>query len=116
MALFFNFVSKHPAMKSLYKKLILLFICFLPLTMLAQEQAKEKDKAPATSRAQRKAAKKKWKEHRKIEMDQKKAVKQHHKRIQSKDTRKRMKKEKKRSDKLRSNKREFFLIRWFRFR
>ncbi|MCW3103645.1 MAG: hypothetical protein JWO09_2085 [Bacteroidetes bacterium] len=100
-------------MKSLSRKLILIFICLLPLGLAAQE-APAKEKAPATSRVQKKAAKKKWKEQRKMEMDQKKAVKQHHKRIQTKETRKRMKQEKRRSDKLRANKREFFLVRWFR--
>jgi hypothetical protein len=100
-------------MKSLSRKLMLLLICMLPLGIIAQE-APAKDKAPATSRIQRKAAKKKWKEQRKMEMDQKKAVKQHHKRIQTKDTRKRMRQEKRKSDKMRSNKREFFLVRWFR--
>jgi hypothetical protein len=101
-------------MKRFYRKLILLLVCFLPLAGLAQDAAKEKQKAPSTSRAQRKAAKKKWKEQRRADIDQKKAVKQHHKRLQTKETRKRMKQEKRRSDKLRGNKREFFLVRWFR--
>lgn len=92
-----------------------LLLCFLPLALQAQDKPAAKDtKAPATSRVQRKAAKKKWKEQRKVEMEQKKAVKQHHKRLQTKETRKRMRREKKKSDHLRSNKREFFLIRWFR--
>lgn len=101
-------------MKSLSGKILLLFICLLPLSAISQEAPK--DKAPATSRVQRKAAKKKWKEQRKMEMEQKKAVKQHHKRIQTKETRKRMRKEKKKSDKMRANKREFFLVRWFKSR
>ena len=101
-------------MRTISKKLFFLFICFLPLVSLSQEAPK--DKAPATSRAQRKAAKQKWKEQRKIDMQQKKAVKQHHKRIQTKKTRKEMRKERKKGDKLRANKREFFLIRWFKFR
>jgi hypothetical protein len=102
-------------MKSLSRKIAFLLIILFPLGGMAQEAAKEKDKAPATSRVQRKAAKKKWKDQRKMEMEQKKAVKQHHKRLQTKETRKRMKREKRKSDKLRANKREFFLIRWFRF-
>jgi hypothetical protein len=99
-------------MKPIYKKIILLILFCLPVLVNAQEAAK--DKAPATSRAQRQAAKKKWKEQRKMEMEQKKAVKQHHKRLQTKQTRKMMKREKRKSEKLRANKREFFLFRWFR--
>ncbi len=101
-------------MKPFYKKIILLFICLLPLAVNAQEQASTKDKAPATSRVQRKAAKKKWKEQRRAEMEDKKAVKDYHKRLQDKNTRKRMKREKKKSDKLRANKRDPFFVRWFR--
>lgn len=103
-------------MRYLLRFMILLFICALPHAPFAQEQAKEKDKAPATSRVKKKAAKKKWKEQRKIEKEQKKAVKVHHKRIQTKQTRKSMRKEKRKSDKIRGNKREFFLIRWFKYR
>lgn len=102
-------------MKSLYKKIIFLIICLLPLAAHAQDQAKKDDnKAPATSRVQRRAAKKKWKEQRKAEMEDKKAVKAYHKRLQTKKTLRRMKQEKKKSDRLRANKREFFLVRWFR--
>lgn len=101
-------------MKNISKFIFLFFVFLMPASIIAQDAPK--DKAPATSRVQRKAAKKKWKEQRKLEMDQKKAVKQHHKRIQTKETRKRMRKEKKKSDKMRANKREFFLVRWFKFR
>jgi hypothetical protein len=103
------------AMKPFFKKIILLIIICLPFVVSAQEKA-VKDKAPATSRAQRQAAKKKWKEQRKMEMEQKKAVKEHHKRLQTKKTRRMMKREKRKSEKLRANKREFFLIRWFKSR
>jgi hypothetical protein len=101
-------------MRSILRLFILLFICALPIGTIAQE--KTKDKAPATSRVQKKAAKKKWKEHRKQEMQQKKAVKEHHKRLQTKQTRKGMRREKRKSEKLRGNKREFFLIRWFKYK
>ena len=103
-------------MNPLYKKIVLLLLCLFPLIGIAQEKAPAKDKAPASSRIQRKTAKKKWKEQRKNEMAQKKAVKQHHKRLQTKETRKRMKRERKKGEKMRTNKREFFLIRWFRNR
>lgn len=100
-------------MKKFSSKIILLLICLLPLASFTQEAA-PKDKAPATSKAHKKAAKQKWKEQRKLEKDQKKAVKQHHKRIQTKETRKNMHKEKRKGEKMRANKKEFFLIRWFK--
>ena len=102
-------------MKTFFHKSILLLICLMPLAVTAQE-AKSKDKAPASTRAQRKAAKQKWKEERQAEMEQKKAVKAHHKRIQTKQTRKQMRREKRKSDKLKENKRDFFLIRWFKYK
>ena len=43
-------------------------------------------------------------------------VKDHHKKIQTKQTRKTMRKEKRKGEKARQNKREFFLIRWFKYR
>lgn len=100
-------------MRPLYRKLLFLLICLMPLSFVAQEAA-PKDKAPATSKAKKKAMKKKWKEQRKIEKAEKKAVKAHHKRIQDKETRKRMKKERRKGDKMRANKKEFFLFRWIK--
>ncbi len=101
-------------MRLFYRILAFTFIFFLPLVVSAQEQTK--DKAPATSRVQKKAAKKKWKERRKMEKEHAKSVKKHHKRLQTKQTRKTMRKEKKKGDKMRANKREFFLVRWFKNR
>ena len=101
-------------MKTILRKIILLFICLMPLVTLAQEQKSNKNEAPASTRAKRKAAKQKWKEQRKIEMEQKKAVKAHHKRIQTKGTRKQMRREKRKSEKLRANKKELFFIKWFK--
>jgi len=102
------------ALKSIARKIALLFIVLMPVFSFSQEAKTEK--APATTKAQRKKAKQKWKEDRKIEMEHKKMVKEHHKRLQTKETRKRMKQEKKKSDKYRENKREFFLVRWFKNR
>lgn len=103
-------------MNSLFRKIILLLIILAPVSVLAQEQKSEKDKAPASTHAQRKAAKKKWKEQRKMEMQEKKAIKEHHKRLQTKETRKRMRKEKSKGNKMRANKKEFFLVRWFKYK
>ena len=104
------------SMNNWFRKIIIILIALAPFSIPAQEQKSEKDKAPASTHAQRKAAKKKWKEQRKIEMGEKKAIKEHHKRIQTKETRKRMRKEKKRGEKMRANKKEFFLIRWFKYK
>lgn len=104
------------SMNSLFRKIILLLIILAPASVLAQEQKSEKDKAPASTHAQRKAVKKKWKEQRKIEMEEKKAIKEHHKRLQTKETRKRMRKEKSKGNKMRANKKEFFLVRWFKYK
>ncbi|MGZ4034053.1 MAG: hypothetical protein ACXVPU_16195 [Bacteroidia bacterium] len=101
-------------MKLFFRISFAFFILLMPLSALAQDNAKEK--VPASSRAQRKIAKEKWKQQRKDDRDHKKMVKDHHKQIQTKQTRRSMRKEKRKSDKLRSNKREFFLVRWFRFR
>lgn len=101
--------------KSLFRKLILLLICLAPLMTVAQEQ-KPAEKGPATTRAQRKKLKKKWKEDRRMERDEKKAIKEHHKRIQTKETRKRMKEERKKGDKLRANKKEPWIVRKFKYR
>lgn len=105
-------------MKAVLRKIILVFICLMPFAMDAQEaMAKmEKENAPANSRAQRKKAKQKWKENRKLEREQKKAVKDHHKRLQSKETRKMMKREKRKAERLRSNKKESAFVRFFKYR
>jgi len=102
-------------MKPFFRNCILLFICLMPLTGIAQE-AKSKDKPPASSRAQRQVAKQKWKEQRQADKEHKKAVKEHHKRLQSKNTRKQMRKEKRKSERFKANRREFFLVRWFKNR
>lgn len=101
--------------KSFFRKLILLLICLAPLMSIAQEQ-KPAEKSPATTRAQRKKLKKKWKEDRRMERDEKKAIKEHHKRIQTKETRKRMKEERRKGDKLRANKKEPWIVRKFKYR
>ncbi len=100
-------------MKLYIRRIVFLIIIVIPFNIVAQE-ASSKQAAPTSSRAHRKAAKQKWKEQRQLERDQKKEVKEYHKKLQTKQTVKRMKKEKKKSDKLRRNKRDFFLIRWFK--
>lgn len=102
-------------MKVLLRKIILLFICLMPLLVSAQEEKKSgTENSPAATKAQRKKAKQKWKEARIIERDNKKAIKEYHKRLQTKKTLKAMKKEKKKGDKMRANKKETFFQRMFR--
>ena len=102
-------------MKAVLRKIILVLICLMPFVGYAQDATPTKDKAPATSRAQRKKAKQKWKENRKLERSQAKAIKEHHKHLQTKKTNKRMRREKRKSEKLRTNKKEFFIVRWFKY-
>lgn len=53
-------------------------------------------------------------EKRKLEKAEQKAIRKHHKRIQTKAVQKRMKTSKKKSKRYNDNKREFFLKRWIR--
>ena len=102
-------------MKSVVKKIIVVLICLLPFTMVAQE-TKPENKGAVSSKVQRRAAKQKWKDQRKMERAQKKSVEAHHKRLQSKNTLKSMKREKRKSDRLRENKRESIWVRWFKYK
>ena len=103
-------------MRTFFRKIILLLICLSPFIAAAQEAkpAKDKNKAPASSRLQRKKAKQKWKEDRIIERGQKKAISEHDKKIQTKKTLKRMRQQKRKSDKLRENKKENSFVKWFK--
>ncbi len=66
-----------------------------------------------SKRKQRKADKKEWKEDRRKKRDEERKVRNHHKRIQTKEVRKRMKRNKGKSQALRDNKREPFYKRLF---
>lgn len=101
-------------MKTIFRKIIVLFICFMPMVVMAQEAKPAASGAPIANRAQRQKAKKKWKEDRTVERDNKKAIKDHHKRLQTKKTLKAMKKERRKGDKMRANKKENFFIRTFK--
>ena len=103
-------------MKAYLRKIILLLICLMPFAASAQQAppAKEKDDAPATSRAQRKKAKQKWKEDRIMDRGQKKAIVEHDKHLQTKKTLKRMRQAKRKSEKFRANKKEPAIVRWFK--
>jgi hypothetical protein len=89
-------------MKNLFRLIVFSFILMMPLSSYSQEAPKQK--APASMRLQRKAAKAKWKQQRKDDHDHKKMVKEHHKKIQTKLTRKNMRKVKRKSERANSNK------------
>lgn len=97
-----------------FKKTVLfLFITLFISTVGFAQAAKENNNQPASTRAQRKEGRRVFKENRRIKRDEAKKIKQHHKRLQTKEVRKRMKKDKKKSQRIKENKREFFLKRWF---
>ncbi len=116
LSMFRPYICIHQTkiMKPLFRKIILLFICFMPLLAGAQDAKAKMDASPAAKKAQRQKAKQKWKETRIVEHENKKAVKAHHKRLQTKKTLKMMKKEKKKSEKLRANKKDNFFQRLFK--
>ena len=101
-------------MKSLTRITLLLLLFWMPLMLKAQDENNKDKNSPIENRAKRKKAKKNWKESRIIERDNKKAIKEHHKKLQTKKTLKAMKKEKKKSNRYRANKKSNFFTRLFR--
>ena len=93
----------------------LIFVCFIQNTCSAQEGGgpPKKDQSVKSKRKLRKADKKKWKEDRAAKRAEEKKIKAHHKRIQTKEVRKRMKRSKGKSQAIRANKREPFFKRLF---
>ena len=95
--------------------LSLVFVCFIQNTSPAQESGgpPKKDQTIKSKRKLRKADKKKWKEDRAAKRAEEKKIKAHHKRIQTKEVRKRMKRSKGKSQAIRANKREPLIKRLF---
>jgi predicted Holliday junction resolvase-like endonuclease len=87
------------------KRIIILFVCLLPLfaTVKAQE---------SSSKKQKEIEKKKEKNDQEALLKYQKALKVHNK-DQTKDTRKRMKQSRKESNKVSPGHKDFFLKRWF---
>lgn len=92
-----------------------IILCAFLSSSYAQDGGKPN--IPATSikgkRKQRKAAKKEWKKARKLKRAEEKNVKNHHKRIQTKEVRKRMKNSKVRATRNREHKSEPFFQKLF---
>jgi hypothetical protein len=98
-----------------FKKItyLFLFLCFLSPVVAQDKGTGPKEKSFQSERKLRKLERKEAREKRKKEKAERKAIKKHHKRIQTKDVQKRMKKSRKRAIRNNDNKREFFLKRWF---
>lgn len=83
------------------KFLYIFILCFVLLgaqnTVLAQSNGgpPKKDQSIKSKRKQRQEDKRKWKEERKKKRDEERMIREHHKRIQTKEVRKRMKRSKK---------------------
>ncbi len=93
-------------------------ILFLFVGSFASAQAQNgtgpKEKTMRSEMRSEKKARQKDREQRKLEREERKAVEAHHKRIQTKAVRKRMKQSRKTALRNHDNKREFFAVRWFK--
>ena len=98
--------------------LFVLFFLFTVAPALAQdnsaESKTEKKNDVESSRIKRKKNKAEWKAKRNKERSDTKSVRTHEKRLQTKETRKRMRKDRAKAARNNGNKRQFFLIRLFK--
>ena len=99
-------------MAKIAKYFVFLFLFFLPFITLAQQASIPK--APPSTKVQRRMAKKKWKDDRRIKRDAERNIKEHDKKFQTKAVRKKMRKDKAKSKRINEHKREFFLKRWLK--
>ncbi|MBI4931576.1 MAG: hypothetical protein HY841_12475 [Bacteroidetes bacterium] len=94
------------------------FLIFVSIPVIAQDKGTdtktEKKNDVESARMKRKKAKAEWKAKRKQDRGDKKAVRQHEKRLQTKATRKRMHKDQRKANRTNQNKKQFFLIRLFK--
>lgn len=96
--------------------LILLFgLSFFSPLIAQTDNAGAGPKKPsiASERKKRKAARKEAKEQRRKERAERKAIKAYHKRLQTKEVRKRMKRNRNKSQRINDNRKEPFFKRWF---
>ncbi len=95
--------------------LVISWLCFNSSITAQTESSGAGPKKPsiASERKKRKASRKEAKEQRRKERAERKAIKAYHKRLQTKTVRKRMKRNRSKSQRINDNKREFFLKRWF---
>jgi hypothetical protein len=103
-------------MRSLKHILLIGFCLGLYSSYSAQtESAGAGPKKPsiASERKKRKASRKEAKEQRRKERAERKAIKAYHKRLQTKEVRKRMKRNRGKSQRINDNRKEPFFKRWF---
>ena|ERR1035437_6155901 len=74
----------------------------------------EKKNDVVSARTKRQKAKAEWKEKRKQDRAEQKAIRNHEKQLQTKAVRKRMRKDRQRANRTNQNKKQFFLIRLFK--
>lgn len=99
-----------------FKRIIFLFLILSFSTpFFAQDKGTgPPERSIKSERKLRKMDRAEAKERRRKERAERKAIKAHHKRIQTKKVRKRMKQSKKTAIRHNENKREFFVKRWFK--
>src|ERR1017187_2725251 len=102
-------------MKKSPRYVFVLIVLLGPLFAFSQGGSAKlsQQKDPITSHAQHRAAKRQWWENRRNAWAEKKKIKDHSKRLQTKDVLKRRKKDRKKAERHTENKREPFYIRWF---
>ncbi|MCX8144275.1 MAG: hypothetical protein N3F62_08500 [Bacteroidia bacterium] len=106
-----------------YRHIVVFVFVLLAYVNLAQirylEAFKYQGKTKEELKKERYIAKeerKEAREERKLRRLEKKMIKKHHKKLQDKKTYKRMKKSLRKATNYNENKREFFLIRWFKYK
>ncbi len=95
-----------------------LLLSLLSLFTWTNFQAQEKGTGPREKTFKQelksnKQLRREARDRRRMEREERKAVKKYHKRLQTKDVRKRMKASRRKAQRYHDNKREFFLKRWF---
>jgi hypothetical protein len=99
-------------LKQILAFFFVLSVCILPVN--AQQNSGPKEKTFKQELKSNKHLRREARAQRKLEKAEKKAIKKHHKRIQTKSVRKRMNSSKKKSKRYNENKKEFFLTRWYK--
>jgi len=100
----------------IFRKLIFLFLLSCaPVVLPAQDNKGTGPKQNSIGKelSIKKQQRRESREKRKLERAERKAVKKHHKRIQTKKVQKRMKTSRSKAQRNNEHKREFFLKRWF---
>ena len=99
-------------------QLFFFFFLFVSIPVMSQDNGSdaktEKKNDVESARIKRQKARSEWKEKRKTERADRKAVRYHEKQLQTKATRKRMRKDRQKANRTNQNKKQFFLFRLFK--